>query len=235
MRVLASSDFHGNLPHVPDCDLFLIVGDICPDFGERGKVKLSAYGLETNGLQQAEWLDTVFRAWLDQLSSRGITVVGCWGNHDFVGEHPHLIPKDLKWILLQDEGVMVHGLHIWATPWCPKLKFWAFYARPEALLARAFRIPTCDILMTHSPPLGAGDVVGVYYGGPEHVGDPALADELRRREIAKVVLCGHIHEDHGVHYLTNTPHVPIMNVSYVNERYEPTNEPVEVIEFSYPN
>lgn len=230
MRVFASSDFHGNLPQVPDCDLFLIVGDICPDFGERGKVKLSAFGLETDGVQQAEWLNTTFRDWLDELSARGIRVVATWGNHDFVGEHPHLVPADLPWTLLVDEMVEINGIRIWGTPWCPNLPRWAFYAREEALLVRAFNIPSCDILMTHSPPLGAGDMVGEFYGGPTRVGDEALTRALKAGKIdTKAILSGHIHEDHGRHFIEGVkPH--ILNVSYVNEHYRPTHPPVQVLE-----
>lgn len=229
MKIFASSDFHGNLPQVPDCDLFLIAGDVCPDFGDRTGGVTNSRGLETNGLQQSEWLDSTFRDWLNELSGRGIRVVGIWGNHDFVGEHSYLVPGDLPWTLLQDDIAVVDGLRIWGTPWCPKLKQWAFYARSEALYARANNIPACDILLCHTPPLGAGDMVGPHYGGPLRVGDVAMADVIRYGRLdTKLYVCGHIHEDHGVHYLTGAEKLPIMNVSYVNEFYEPVNPPVEI-------
>lgn len=222
MLVYASSDFHGNLPKVPDCDLLLIAGDICPDFAGHGH-----FGLDETGTGQADWLDTVFRDWLNRLIIRGIAVVAIWGNHDFVGEHPSLIPE-LPWTLLQDSETNVNGLRIWGTPWCPNLPKWAFYASDSSLAMRAQLIPeNTDILMSHTPPYGAGDMVGERFG-PGRVGDLRLTHVLPSIN-PKLLICGHIHEDHGHHWARFAPNVDIRNVSYVDEYYVPTNPPERII------
>lgn len=222
MRIIATSDLHGRLPKVPDCDLLLLGGDICPDHPIG---KSARYGLPDNGAAyQADWLDMEFRGWLDDLVfRRGITVVGIWGNHDFVGEHPHLVP-DLPWNLIQDELFEYESVHVWGSPWVPGLPRWAFYGSSEALQARAEAIPAgIDILMTHGPPYGTADFVAPRFGSI-HVGDQALTDHLERINPGLVV-CGHIHEQYGEHVAGN---VPVFNVSHMDENYDVfnTNPPV---------
>lgn len=225
MRVVATSDLHGQLPDIPDCDLLLLGGDICPDHPIG---KSARYGLPDNGASfQAEWLGTEFRGWLEALVSRHIKVVAIWGNHDFIGEHPRLVPK-LPWSLIQDEAFEFDGLTVWGTPWVPGLPRWAFYASSEALRVRAEAIPTgIDILMTHGPPYGAADFVAPQFGSC-HVGDEALRRELKR--IApKALVCGHIHERAGT---CSADGVPVHNVAYVNEHYVPATPPQVLWEVS---
>jgi Icc-related predicted phosphoesterase len=234
-KIFVTSDLHGQLPEVPDCDVLLIVGDICPDFI---MTRMTATRIiEDNGHQrQKTWLDTVFRDWLIELSNRDILVVATWGNHDFVGEKDFLVRElDLPWTLLVDNGLKIDfpdrdkPLFIWGTPWVPNLPSWAFFANPRALELRAKTIPDgVDVLMTHGPPQGYGDIVGPKFGGPLRVGDPHLTAELDRIG-AQTVLCGHIHEDAGSHVFNER--ILVRNVSYLDENYEPQQPPVELVEF----
>ena len=224
-NIYAIADLHGQLPEVPgDADVVLIAGDIVPDFYEHREDG-------SNIALQSDWLDSEFRAWLGSFDAE---VVACWGNHDYVGEHPALIP-DLPWTLLQDSEAVVAGVRVYGTPWVPNLQRWAFYASWQALKARADMIPDCDVLMSHGPPYGYGDFVpynqkyAEKYGTPlegEHVGDSALLGAIKRLRPA-VTICGHIHESRGRHVYEDNL---ILNVAAVNERYEMRARPFELLD-----
>lgn len=227
MVVYAAADLHGRLLDVPeDADLLILGGDICPDFPPRGVGMV-----DTGGAHQAWWLDTEFRAWL---RGHRVPTIAIWGNHDFVGQHPHLLP-DLPLVLLQDSGksVLLPGddapISIYGTPWVPGLPRWAFHGTEELLRARAEAIPECDVLVSHGPPYGYGDSVPTSekqrtkYGNHEgiRVGDPALTEAIERVK-PKIVVCGHIHEGRGIYQMGETT---IYNVAAVNERYVPHDYP----------
>jgi Icc-related predicted phosphoesterase len=230
--IYAASDLHGNLLDPPaDAHALLLAGDICPDFPNR-----VGYGYGTPEAQ-AGWLDTNFRLWLE---GHGLPTVAIWGNHDFVGEHPHLLPE-LPWTLLQDSETTLDTdqtgpVRIWGTPWVPKLPYWAFFARPEGLVARADLIPEgLDVLMSHGPPYMAGDYIGTSekqrnkYGnfGGINAGDRTLNDAIRRAA-PEVTICGHIHEAHGRHFLNGHR---VLNVAAVTEEYRVLDEPWTRIAF----
>lgn len=214
MNVYATADLHGQLFPIPeDCDTLLIAGDICPDFPRDG----------SHLTRQADWLDTTFRKWLATTSGQ---VVAIWGNHDFVGERPALVP-DLPWRLLQDSGVVVNGLRVYGTPWVPGLPRWAFYASEEALADRAEWIPDgLDVLMTHGPPYLFGDFIPTSqkqqtkYGNFSgvNVGDPSMNEAIERAR-PRITICGHIHEARG-HYVV-AGEQELWNVAAVNGFYEP--------------
>lgn len=233
-KVLATADLHGNLPAIPDCDLLVIAGDICPDFFTHRPSRT----MEKGEQRQKSWLNTEFREWLDELSARNIEVVGIAGNHDYVFEHHFLIPDDLPWTYLRDEGHTSRtGLKLWGTPWVPNLPNWAFYGSERALEIRCSIIPEdLDILISHGPPYGLGDMIGPFFGGPKPVGDIPLLKKLDRIR-PTVVVCGHIHEAHGVYDYPfdpdSKPYTTVYNVAYVDETYAPVNPIVELTEFTY--
>jgi len=248
MNVYAAADLHGNLPEVPrDADLIVLAGDICPDFRPYGR---RGHGMvDQSGHQQANWLDTEFREWIDSFSC---PVVATWGNHDFVGERSSHAPA-LRWHMLRDQEVNLrwpaftpaaagfvpldgvkpasnvsfdyNEIKVYGTPWVPGLPYWAFYAKPQALQARADAIPEgLDILMTHGPPYRVADYIPTSetqrnkygnYGGA-HVGDPTLNAAISRAK-PKAVVCGHIHEARGSYYLDG---VPVYNVAAVDALYD---------------
>lgn len=216
MSIYATADLHGQLFPIPeDCETLLVAGDVCPDFRLR------------DASRQADWLDTVFRGWLGTTDA---DVVACWGNHDFIGEHPALVP-DLPWTLLQDSETVVNGLRVYGTPWVPGLPYWAFFSSEKALAARAEVIPTgLDVLMTHGPPFMAGDFIptsekqrdkyGNFHG--INVGDRQLSAAIERAR-PEVTICGHIHEARG-EYRVAGEH-PLLNVAAVDGSYVPYEHP----------
>lgn len=233
--VQAIADLHGFLPHtseIPESDILLIAGDIAPDFHRMSRARYGANRskpVEHKGEhQQADWLNTVFREWLDVIRARGTEVVATWGNHDFVGEKPYLVP-DLDWHLLVDDEVTVHGLRIWSTPWCPNLRRWAFQIDDHANDIRVSQIPDgLDILMTHSPPYGVLDFVAPQFGSV-HVGDEWLRHEMDRLNVPTMV-CGHIHEQRGVEKveLKNGNFTVVINVAHIDEKYDKVRGPVDI-------
>src|SRR4051794_23583423 len=122
---------HGMLPsRLPGGDLLLLAGDLCP------------YG---SNEFQAQWLDVLFRWWLDRQPYTHI--VGVAGNHDFVFE-AGAQPADLPWTYLQDSGCIIDGLAVWGTPWQPVMGDWAFNATRGDLDRRFALVPdSTDILV----------------------------------------------------------------------------------------
>jgi Icc-related predicted phosphoesterase len=205
MRIVAISDLHGWLPpDVPDCDLLVIAGDVCPDFRGAG----SRVWLRRMAERQADWLGAKLVPWLEQAPAR--EVVMCWGNHDDVGEVPALVPP-MPAYLLTDEARDVQGLRVYGTPWthfAPEC--WAFDLSLAGLAASTERIPDdVDLLVTHGPAYGVLDRVV----DGRRAGSRALGDTIARvRPRAHVF--GHIHEARGQDGIS-------YNVSVLDVQYRP--------------
>ena len=212
MKILPLSDLHGALPSlrdIPDCDLLLFAGDICPD--KRPE-------------QQLDWLAGDFRVWLEQLRQRNIRIVAIAGNHDFVFEkYAHYVEAlGLPWTYLEDDETEVDGFRIWGTPWVPTFKNWAFCATDRQLEARSEIIPDgIDILICHSPPYGGGldrqnyDLTSPHHGST-HAGDITINYAIRRVR-PKLIVCGHIHEGRGEYEFNDSI---LINAAYLNEWYK---------------
>lgn len=118
------------------------------------------------------------------------------GNHDFLFERR---PREAQALIkhatyLEDSGTVAAGLRVWGSPWQPWFYDWAFNLRTEAERAEKWaRMPDgIDVLVTHSPPYGIGDLCD----NGQRPGCKAL---LRRVLEVKPRLhvFGHIHEDRG--------------------------------------
>jgi Icc-related predicted phosphoesterase len=208
MKIVALSDLHGNLPPVPPCDLLLLAGDLTP--------------VEDHSLSfQAHWLNTAFRAWLAGLPARHI--VGVAGNHDFIFERaPYLVPRDLPWTYLEDEGEEWEGVRIYGTPWQPPFYDWAFNLPPEELRRKWARIPDdTDVLVLHGPPFGYGDGVPLRHGGLRRAGCPDLRERLEAVR-PRLAVFGHIHPGAGIYVCQGTV---LANVSLLDDAYRVVNGP----------
>lgn len=218
MKITAISDIHGYLPDIPNCDLLLIAGDICP-------------ATDHSFYFQSQWLKADFCNWLNKVPAKNIIVVA--GNHDwYFSNCSHKFsaqfvqfPKHVHY--LQDSTVNIDGLNIYGTPWQPIFCDWAFNLNEIDLDSKFKAIPdNCDVLVTHGPPYGYCDISDFQPG--QHLGSKSLLKHIMR-VLPKLVVFGHIHTgSHDPIQVGNTKQCNIVNVSYVNERYKPAYPPFTI-------
>ncbi|MBM74659.1 MAG: metallophosphoesterase [Proteobacteria bacterium] len=122
---------------------------------------------------------------------------------------------------LEDESIVIEGFKCYGSPWQPAFFNWAFnQKRGTESQKRWNQIPTdTDILITHGPPYGLGDLCrsGI------RAGCEALLDEVQNRVRPLVHCFGHIHEGYG-QYTDGTTHY--INASSCSVRYIPNQEPI---------
>lgn len=218
MDIVCISDLHGTLPEdLPEGDILLIAGDICPVWNHNFQFQL-------------EWLDTSFRNWLYKQSKRYKVMAGCAGNHDLVFEtHPWKVNDlNLPWYYCQDEELpifpVLNGLKIHFSPWQPIFCDWAFNLSEEELQKKWAMIPDdVDILVTHGPPYRIQDYIPKQ---KKSVGSTTLYDrvcELMKNQL-KLHIFGHVHEGYGQIRINNTI---FANVSILDEHYRYVNKPMK--------
>jgi len=226
MKISMMSDMHGQLPsiaEVPKCDVLLISGDVCPDFGR-------------DFFLQVAWLDSVFKPWLAQLKNEKVfdSIVGIAGNHDRCFElAPKLVEEvGLSWTYLQDSSVRIGGLKFYGTPWTPRCGAWSFMLNDVIInrntsdveynrsLGKVFDMISkdVDVLLSHGPPYGILDQPLPYR--EEHLGSFALKRAIENSRPYFVVF-GHIHGGYGA---TINGHTNFFNVSLFAEHYVRTNK-----------
>ena len=233
MIIDAVSDLHGYLPLLTGGDLLIIAGDI------------------TAHDDLKEW--ATFFSWLKKQDyKKKILVAGNHDNFLEVGFPKSTEESDsLKEVqsyleeigefteddrecyeYLCDSGTEFEGLNIWGSPWSnwfhgvhPKCA--AFMPRRSKIQRKFEKIPgDVDILITHSPPFGILDE----NNKRESCGSIYLTQMLDKRIKPKLHFFGHIHEQHGKELVFKRPgtgtenNTRCFNVSYVDEKYKPTNE-----------
>ena len=123
---------------------------------------------------------------------------------------------------LNENEVTVEGLRIYGSPWTPRFFDWAFNAdRGPKIKQHWDKIPDgIDILVTHGPPFGHGDLT-ISNG---HQGCEELALAVARVK-PKLHIFGHIHPGYGV---TRNDDTIFINASTCDESYAPTHPPVVI-------
>ncbi len=175
-RIVALADTHNRHARleVPEGDVLIHAGDLT---GRGSLPELEAV---------ADWL----RA---QPHEYKIVIAG---NHDFALQRNARAAKALFHGLtfLEDAEVTCAGLRIWGAPWQPWFHDWAFNLRRGHDIDAKWRlIPQgVDVLVTHGPPHGYGDVIS----SGDRVGCEDLTRHLDRVK-PKLHFFGHIHEDRG--------------------------------------
>lgn len=208
MRIVATADLHGSLPDIPECDLLLIAGDICPmDNHEKS--------------YQALWLVAEFRPWLLRQPARHIVFIG--GNHDFVCQMEGFEVEAAKFgaTYLQDSLLEIEGLRIWGTPWVRTHPRWAFHLSDAEGRERFRQIPeSADIILSHGPVAGIlDDVRG------ESTGSSSLASQLQRVS-PLLFISGHIHECGG--RAEQIGETTFVNASRMDKDYNPAHPLIEI-------
>lgn len=229
------SDIHGYLPDMSKYkmdkpyDLLLIAGDILP------------LQIQTMHGVSRDWVLEDFYGWCSELLEDGFVYKIAYipGNHDFIFDQDlmnHLVysaktpesiyPNDRIHLLI-DNGFMYKGWKIWGSPWCPKLKNWAFFAGEEKLVMKFDSIPDdTDVLITHCPPKfkDYGKILQPFKPKID-CGCEELYDAVSKKPDIKLHVFGHIHSgDHEVG--ENENGTKFANVSIKNEDYIPNYEPL---------
>lgn len=213
MRIVCISDTHGiNHPaSVPDGDVLIHAGDL-------------SIGGEIYEIQQS-------LGWLRRLPHKHKIFIG--GNHDKALAMDGLNPfkEQMKshkgknpLIYLENAMVEIGGLRIFGSPTTRTFGvIKAFMKSGEALDRHWTNIPTCDVLVTHGPPLGILDelVSHTHMNGKvteqvEHLGCVHLLNAVREIK-PKLHIFGHIHAGRGVELVNGTIFV---NASMIDEAYK---------------
>jgi len=219
MRIVCISDTHGlhrKIRHsLPDGDLLIHSGDIS-NIGEEYDVK-------------------EFIEWFQNLKQYD-TKIFCCGNHDmsFERKEPWLLNlindenlSQSDCYYLEDSFMTIEDpefsrpIKIYGTPWQPWFYNWAFNVPRDKLYLHWEKIPLdTDILITHGPPQGIGDM---NLEG-ESCGCSSLRYYIEKIKPALNV-SGHIHEGYSTHIIDGITYI---NASTCTRAYVPSNKPIIV-------
>ena len=180
MRMVVISDTHNRMEDIifPDGDILIHCGDS------------SNYGTFE------ELID--FWKHVKILSSRYDRIFLVAGNHDFfwVGNQGQvarsIFSQNSNVRYLEDDLETYKGLSFFGSPWTPEYKRWAFMVTNKEAKWKWYRMPICDVLISHGPPFGILDETR-----DGSMGCRALSRVVEDR--CKINLFGHIHEARGVH------------------------------------
>lgn len=207
MRLCFTSDFHGYLPNIEDCQILCICGDIEPVWNH-------SYEYHAN------WLNTIFREWCNEIKKRNIEIITISGNHSLIYEKAkHLIPK-LPVYYLENSGIELNGMKIWGSPYSTQFGQWAFMDTDARLQQYWEKIPNdTNILLTHGPAYGILDWSRF---GHEHTGSKTLLNKIESLKELKIFHSGHIHSEYGIMKYNN---ITCINGSYLDDYYKIKNKP----------
>jgi Icc-related predicted phosphoesterase len=183
-----------------------------------------------------------FCAFLQRIKHKYKHMVVIAGNHELTfdpldsdcrkllsADQREVKPEDMKakvasvCTFIEDSAVDVMGFKLYGAPWQPEFHGWAYnLPRGESLLHVWNLIPDdTDILITHGPPLGYGDLCSSQL----RAGCSELLSTIQQRVKPFLHVFGHIHEAYGVWTDSVTTYV---NASTCTLRYEATQAPIVI-------
>ncbi len=202
MKLITLSDTHGlhKSLTIPDGDVLIHAGD------------LTRHG-SLDDVQE-------FNDFLGTLPHPYKIVIA--GNHDFCFEKDRRACEVLltNCTYLQDQEVTIDGVRFYGSPWQPWFYDWAFnLERGPEIRTKWDLIPAgIDVLITHGPPYGIGDLTA----RGDKAGCQDLLEVIEKIK-PRVHLFGHIHEGYGV---TSNDVTTFINASSCDQLYQPVNPPV---------
>jgi len=204
MKVCAMSDLHGYKVDIPKCDVLVVAGDI------------SSSGDET-------WFKNDFIPYLSENKDKYDICFLVFGNHDDKIQMANItnVPNYIK--ILTNTEYKYKNKKFFGSPYSkytPEI-YKTMNTLIESSLKMLFEcIPEdTDILITHSPPYGIGDVV---VNETEHLGSVSLLERIKIVK-PKIHIFGHIHTGEKYTKENGTKHY---NVSILGENYKITNKPI---------
>lgn len=231
MKILATSDLHGNLDDLDltGVDMVVIAGDVAPLEG------LRAWHI----YNQVKWVNKQFYEFCSKHPN--IKFIITPGNHDFfllakemfgntiLSENDLDIRFPSNVHFLVDAEIEVNGVRIYGSPWVPIISHsWAYEAEPKILEEKFSKIPDgLDILITHSPPKHQLLGVSCFYGkDSDDFGSIELTQAIEKKK-PKFAFCGHIHTgDHSKNRIGDTS---TYNVSRLDESYDIHYKPLTLV------
>lgn len=226
LKIVAISDIHGHIFKIENpADIAIIAGDIMP------------LEIQFNKNESKIWLENEFANWIKEFPVDKVFLVA--GNHDAYFENisksnleSFLNSCDNKLIYLKNEFIEYidkNNLNwkIFGTPYCHIYGNWPFMRTDEYMTEKFKQMPDkVDIIISHDPPFAVSDVDVILdrsrnpFLDYRHLGNPPLANRINNVNY-KLLVCGHIHGgDHEY-----DPWWKTVNVSYLNEGYEPYYKP----------
>lgn len=207
MKILCISDTHQkhNKLTIPECDVVIFSGDMC----------------SSGDLWQVEH----FSKWIRKNSNNFSKFLVVAGNHDLCLMNNGILAKEIlkehldeKVAYLEDSEYIFNDIKFYGSPWQPQFHNWAFnLPRGERLQKVWANIPEdTNVLVTHGPPHGMGDMVGHV-----HVGCADLMDRLRNLPNLFLHVFGHIHSGNGLYLSEALPGVHFCNAAICDENYNP--------------
>ena len=196
MKIVHFSDHHGQIPFLPEADLYICTGDILPNS------KMCLWPNKEPEMQiQNHWIDANKDAWAQAFASKEAPLVIVRGNHDFTDLQP-LFDKRSSWsyeFTEKPSSFEYNGFTIGGFRGVPPINgIWADEIPENSINFRIRHLENLDILLTHGPGYQLLDE-------GHHYGSEAIRDFVKDPKNAglKLHCFGHTHTDGGKQLLEN--------------------------------
>ncbi|VDM92023.1 unnamed protein product [Onchocerca ochengi] len=232
IRFVCMACLHQSFPHpqlVPPGDILVVAGNFTqiggPDeveiFSQYLKQLPHTFKIVIAGSHEYTFDDHFIKVSGSKLGEKKLAVKQTLSNRFSLQEIRSAKAKLENAIYLEDSLWEIFGIRIYGTPWLPQYNDTAFnLPRGQALLDKWNDIPTgVDVLITHTPPLGHGDILPTGL----HAGCVELLNSVVKRIRPKYHIFGHIHSGYGC---TTDGYTKFVNCSLMNDRLQLTNNPI---------